>query len=333
MKKYDRINVIFKYAWLKIILCTALIYFIWIILYGAVNDFWKFNLLILGINIILAVSLNLINGYTGQFSLGHAGFMAVGGYASAVITLYHSNDLLQIGMPAALIFFIAIIAGGLTAALFGFIVGLPALRLRGDYLAIATLGFGEIIRLSVLNIDYLGGAAGLKGLPAYTNGNWIFFMTAATVIIISNLINSSHGRAILAVREDETAAESMGIPATKYKIISFIIGAFFAGIAGSLFVHNIRLVNTGSFTFMKTVEILVMVVIGGLGSTAGVIIGAVFFTLTNSFLANYPYERMIIFSVILIILMLLRPEGLMGSREFKIPFIESGGGRNAHPEN
>jgi branched-chain amino acid transport system permease protein len=330
MKKFDRI---LRHSWFKIILSGALLYIIWIIIYGSVNDFWKFNLLILGINIILAVSLNLINGYAGQFSLGHAGFMAVGGYVSAVITVYHSGYLSELGMSGFFIFLTAISAGGLTSALFGFLIGLPALRLKGDYLAIATLGFGEIIRLSVLNIDYLGGAAGLKGLPAYTNGNWIFFSAAAAIVIILNLMNSSHGRAILAVREDEIAAESMGIPSTKYKVTAFVIGAFFAGIAGSLYVHNIRLVNTGSFTFMKTVEILVMVVIGGLGSMTGVIIGAVFFTLTNSFLANYPYERMVIFSLVLIALMLLRPQGLLGSREFKIPFIKTTGGTDAHPDD
>ncbi|MGA2141413.1 MAG: branched-chain amino acid ABC transporter permease [Brevinematales bacterium] len=317
MTKFDALAWALNRGWVKVVLITVLLYVIWSLIYGSVNDFWKFNLLVLGINIILAVSLNLINGFAGQFSLGHAGFMAVGGYSSAIITLYHSGELSALGMPEFMIFSIAVLAGGITSAVFGFIIGLPALRLKGDYLAIATLGFGEIIRLSVLNVDYLGGAAGLKGLPAYTNGNWIFFMAAAAVIVISNLINSSHGRAILAVREDEIAAESMGISSTRYKVAAFVIGAFFAGIAGALFVHNIRLVNSGSFTFMKTVEILVMVVIGGLGSTTGVIIGAVFFTLTNSFLADYPYERMIIFSIIMIILMLLRPEGLMGSREFR----------------
>ncbi len=333
MKKYDIHAVIFGRKWVNTAIYVIISYLLWIFIYGNVNDFWKFNLLILGINIILAVSLNLINGYAGQFSLGHAGFMAVGGYVSAVITLYHSRDLSQLGIPGFFIFLTAILTGGIVAGLFGFLIGLPALRLKGDYLAIATLGFGEIIRLSVLNIDYLGGASGLKGLPAFTNEHWIFFTTAATIIILSNLINSSHGRAILAVREDEIAAESIGIPATKYKVSAFVIGAFFAGIAGSLFVHNIRLVNTGSFTFMKTVEILVMVVIGGLGSTTGVIIGAVFFTLTNSFLADYPYDRMIIFSLILIILMILRPEGLMGSREFRIPFIKRKGGPDARPDN
>jgi branched-chain amino acid transport system permease protein len=333
MTGFDMLRKVLSREWAKVIMTGALLYVLWSLVYNSVNDFWKFNLLVLGINIILAVSLNLINGFAGQFSLGHAGFMAVGGYASAIITLYHTGELSQLGMPGFMIFSIAVLAGGITSAVFGFLIGLPALRLKGDYLAIATLGFGEIIRLSILNVDYLGGAAGLKGLPAYTDGNWVFFMAAAAVLVISNLINSSHGRAILAVREDEIAAESMGISSTRYKVVAFVIGAFFAGVAGALYVHNIRIVNPGSFTFMKTVEILVMVVIGGLGSTTGVIIGAVFFTLTNSFLADYPYERMIIFSIIMIILMLLRPEGLMGSREFRIPFLKKRGGGDAGPED
>ena len=312
---------IFRQKWFRISIFIILLYVLWTVVYGVVNDFWKFNFLILGINIILAVSLNLINGYTGQFSLGHAGFMAVGGYASAVITLYYGKALAGMGMPTTVIFLIAILFGGVLAAIFGFIIGMPTLRLKGDYLAIATLGFGEIIRLSVLNVDYLGAATGMKGLPAYTNFNWIFILTIITVVIVYNLINSSHGRAILSVREDEIAAETMGINTTRYKVIAFVIGAFFAGIAGALFAHNIRLVTPTSFTFMKTVDILVIVVLGGLGSTSGVIMGAFAFTVLNTFLADYPYERMIIFSLLLVIMMLLRPEGLMGTKELRIPFL------------
>ncbi len=307
--------------WLRIIIFVAVLYGAWLVVYSGVNDFWKFNLLILGINIILAVSLNLINGYTGQFSLGHAGFMAVGGYASAVVTLYFGQFLAGLGFPPGGIFLVAILAGGLLAAVFGFAIGIPTLRLKGDYLAIATLGFGEIIRLSVLNVDYLGAATGMKGLPAYTTSNWVFWLAVITVIIIYNLINSSHGRAILSVREDEIAAETMGINTTRYKVIAFVIGAFFAGIAGALFAHNIRIVTPTSFTFMKTIDILVIIVLGGLGSTSGVILGAVVVTIANTFLSDFPYERMIIFALLLIIMMLLRPEGLMGTREIRIPFL------------
>lgn len=310
-----------RFKWAKIIIFIGVVYAIWCALYGVVNDFWKFNFLILGINIILAVSLNLINGYTGQFSLGHAGFMAIGGYASAVITLYYSKALHAAGCSDFIVFLLAILVGGLLAAIFGFVLGLPTLRLKGDYLAIATLGFGEIIRLSVLNVDYLGAATGMKGLPGYTNSNWVFFSAILTVLIIINLIHSSHGRAILSVREDEIAAETMGINITRYKVVAFVVGAFFAGVAGALFAHNIRLVTPTSFTFMKTVDILVIVVLGGLGSTSGVIMGAIVFTVLNTFLADFPYERMIIYSLLLIIMMLLRPEGLMGTKEIRIPFL------------
>jgi branched-chain amino acid transport system permease protein len=321
---------IFKQKWFRILVFVIILYVGWCLLNSVVNDFWKFNFLILGINIILAVSLNLINGYNGQFSLGHAGFMAVGGYTSAVITLYFSKQLMALFhftvvlhpfLPIFLVFFLAILAGGIMAAVFGFIIGIPTLRLKGDYLAIATLGFGEIIRLSVLNVDYLGAATGMKGLPHYTNANWVFFLTVFTVLIIYNLINSSHGRAILSIREDEIAAETMGINTTRYKVIAFVVGSFFAGIAGALFAHNIRLVTPTSFTFMQTIFILVMVVLGGQGSTSGVIIGAAAFTVLNTFLADYPYERTIIFALLLIIMMLLRPEGLMGIKEIRIPFL------------
>lgn len=302
-------------------LAILALWVIWMLGYRYVNDYWKYNLLIMGINIILAVSLNLINGYAGQFSLGHAGFMAVGGYASAVVTLYYSKILMAQGLHPVGIFFLAVMIGGLMAAVFGFVIGMPTLRLKGDYLAIATLGFGEIIRLSVLNVDYLGAATGMKGLPAYTNLHWVFFFGIFSVIIIYNLINSSHGRAILSIREDEIAAETMGINTTRYKVIAFVVGAFFAGIAGGLFAHSIRLVTPTSFTFMKTVDILTIVVLGGLGSTGGVIIGAVIFTAANTILANFPYERNIIVGLLLIIMMLLRPEGLMGTTEIRIPFL------------
>jgi branched-chain amino acid transport system permease protein len=321
---------ILRQKWFRIIVFVLILYAGWCLINSVVNDFWKFNFLILGINIILAVSLNLINGYNGQFSLGHAGFMAVGGYTSAVITLYFSKPLMALFhfsaamnpyFPIFLVFLLAILAGGIMAAIFGFIIGIPTLRLKGDYLAIATLGFGEIIRLSVLNVDYLGAATGMKGLPHYTNANWVFFLTVFTVLIIYNLINSSHGRAILSIREDEIAAETMGINTTRYKVIAFVVGSFFAGIAGALFAHNIRLVTPTSFTFIQSTFILVMVVLGGQGSTSGVIIGAAAFTVLNTFLADYPYERTIIFALLLIIMMLLRPEGLMGTKEIRIPFL------------
>ena len=194
---------------------------------GMLNAFWQLNLIFAGINIILAASLNLINGYTGQFSLGHAGFMAIGAYVGVVLTTnFH--------LPFAA----ALLAGGAAAGLLGALIGLPTLRLRGDYLAIATLGLGEIVRIIIINVPYVGGAAGFKGIPHLTNFTWVFFLMLATLCIIKNFVNSRHGRACLAIRENEIAAESMGINTTKYKVLAFTIGAFFAGVAGCLFGHN-----------------------------------------------------------------------------------------------
>ena len=208
------------------------------------SSFWQLNLLIIGINIILAASLNLINGYTGQFSLGHAGFMAVGAYVGVVLTAnFH--------MP----FVVALIAGGIAAGFLGFLVGIPTLRLRGDYLAIATLGLGEIIRIVIMNIQYVGGAAGFKGIPHHTTFAWVFFIMLFTLFFIKNFVNSNHGRACLAIRENEIAAESMGVNTTKYKVMAFTIGAAFAGVAGGLFAHCFYLISPASFTFMQTFNI------------------------------------------------------------------------------
>ena len=205
------------------------------------SAFWQFNLLIVGINVIMAVSLNLINGYTGQFSLGHAGFMAVGAYIAVICTAnFH--------VP----FLLALLAGGAAAGFIGFLIGLPTLRLQGDYLAIATLGLGEIIRIVIMNIDYVGGAAGFKGIPHNTNFAWVFFIMLFALFFIKNFVNSNHGRACLAIRENEIAAEAMGVNTTKYKVMAFTIGAAFAGVAGGLFAHCFYIINPSSFTFMQS---------------------------------------------------------------------------------
>ena len=269
-----------------------------------IGSFWQLNLLIIGINIILSVSLNLINGYTGQFSLGHAGFMAVGAYVGVVLTTnFH--------VP----FLLALIAGGLAAAFLGFLIGLPTLRLRGDYLAIATLGLGEIIRIVIMNIEYVGGAAGFKGIPHYTTFAWVFLVMLFTLFFIKNFVNSSHGRACIAIRENEIAAEAMGINTTKYKVMAFAIGAGFAGVAGGLFAHCFYIINPSSFTFLASFNYLIMVVLGGLGSITGSIAGAVVVTVISAALASWPEFRMIIYALMLIFLMFYRPQGLFGYME------------------
>ncbi len=268
------------------------------------NQYYQINLTAMCINIILAVSLNLINGFTGQLSLGHAGFMAMGAYASAICTKFY-------GLP----FIVAIGAGCLAAAAAGLVIGAPTLRLRGDYLAIATLGFGEIIRVILQNIEEIGGPAGIVGISRYTHWPHLFIATVLTVIIIQNIVNSSFGRAIVSVREDEVAAEMMGVHTTRYKVLAFMIGAGFAGLAGALFAHYFYIIKPETFNFLKSFDILVMVVLGGLGSTTGAVIAAIFITILTAFLQAFPAVRMIIYALILIIVMIYRPQGMLGTKE------------------
>ncbi|GMB00123.1 branched-chain amino acid ABC transporter permease [Pelosinus sp. IPA-1] len=278
-----------------------------LIMLDIIGPFWELNLVLICINIILAVSLNLINGFTGQFSIGHAGFMAVGAYLGAVLTV-------KLQLP----FIVAILGGAAAAGFLGFVIGLPTLRLDGDYLAIATLGLGEIIRITILNIPYVGGASGFMGIPRYSNFTWVFFATVITVFFIRNLINSTHGRACISIRENQIAAEDMGIDTTKYKVMAFTIGAAFAGVAGTLFSHYFYIAHPASFTFMKSFDILTIVVLGGLGSISGSITAAVLLTFVSAALAGYPEWRMIIYSLMLIVLMLYRPQGLFGNKEISL---------------
>jgi branched-chain amino acid transport system permease protein len=271
---------------------------------GIIGSFWELNIFLICINIIMAVSLNLINGYTGQFSLGHAGFMAVGAYVGVVCTV---NFHVPFGL--------ALILGGLAAGVLGCLIGLPTLRLKGDYLAIATLGLGEIIRIVIMNIEYVGGAAGFKGIPHYTTFPWVFLVMLFTLFFIKNFVNSRYGRSCIAVRENEIAAEAMGVNTTKYKVMAFTIGAIFAGIGGGLFAHCFYIINPSSFTFMASFNFLIMVVLGGLGSITGSIAGAFVVTFVSAALASWPEFRMIIYAIVLILLMFYRPQGLFGYKE------------------
>ncbi len=277
-----------------------------------------------GINVILAVSLNLVNGFTGQFSMGHAGFMAVGGYASAYLTAYfrsYVGDEFMLTYGGQAIFTICLICGGLVSAMFGFLVGLPTLRLKGDYLAIVTLGFGEIIRVVILNMDVIGGARGMPDIMLLSNFLWVYLFVLVTVFCISRLISSAHGRALMAVREDELAAQAMGINVTKTKVRAFVIGAFFAGIAGGLFGHYLQYLNPSIFDLNRNFEIIIMVVLGGMGSISGSVAAALFLTYVKEALRDLQAYtkvdlRMVIYSLVLIILMLTRPNGLFGKTEF-----------------
>jgi len=262
-----------------------------------------------GINIILAVSLNLINGHTGQFSLGHAGFMAVGGYTAASITLALSKQLTSMAAVPALFVF-ALLVGGLMAALVGLAVGVPSLRLKGDYLAIVTLGFGEIIRVVFQNMESVGAASGLKGIPGYTNLFWAWGLAAVTVFVVASLVNSTYGRGFIAVHDDEVAASAMGINPTRYKVTAFVIGAFFSGVAGGLYAHHKQFLSPTGFDFLKSIDIVVMVILGGMGRTVGVILAAIILTLLPEFLRAFADYRMIIYSLLIIGLMMARPQGL-----------------------
>ncbi len=262
----------------------------------------------IGINIILAVSLNLINGHTGQFSLGHAGFMAVGGYSAAKLTLTLQNVVPPWAQP--LLFIAALMLGGIIAAATGLAVGVPTLRLRGDYLAIVTLGFGEIIRVIFQTTEAFGAATGLTGIPPWTNFGWAWSGAALSVFVVTCLVNSTYGRGFIAVHDDEVAAGASGINPVRYKVTAFVIGAFFAGIAGGIYAHHKSFLSPTGFDFMKSIDIVVMVILGGMGRTVGVIIAAVLLTLLPEFLRGFADYRMIIYSLLIIVLMLARPQGL-----------------------
>ena len=273
---------------------------------GIISSVGESTLALICINIILAVSLNLIVGFTGQFSLGHAGFMSIGAYVCALIVLEFPTTLGLVG---------GLLAGGIIAMIFGILIGFPTLRLKGDYLAIGTLGFGEIIRVVFLNLEATGGASGLASIPRLATWPWLFGLTALTVLIINNFIKSNRGRSCLAIREDEIAAESMGINSTKYKVMAFAIGAFFAGIAGGLYASYFYFISPAVFGFLRSINILVMVVFGGLGSLSGSTIGAIILTWLTTMLRGYTGINNIIYALLLIIIMLFRPQGLMGTIE------------------
>jgi len=275
-----------------------------------------YDLQILGlvcINIILAVSLNLINGFTGQFSIGHAGFFGIGAYASAYLTVF-------LHVPFAP----ALILGGLVAAFIGVCIGLPALRLKGDYLAIATLGFGEIIRVVILNIPAIGGARGFTGIPRYTTFGIAYLTMIISVVVIKNFINSNHGRSCVAIREDELASSTLGINTTFYKVLAFAVGSFFAGLAGGLYSHYMQYMNPaiGQIGYLKSIDILIMVVLGGLGSITGSVVAAILLTLVPELLSGLAEYRMVVYPILLILIMLFRPEGLLGGKEFSWHGIE-----------
>ena len=284
-----------------------------------------------GIYIIVAVSLNVATGYLGQLPLGHAGFMSIGGYSCSILIM-RLMPVLGVGMrdfvtatPAACALFVGgVLFGGVMAAVAGIIIGVPALRLKGDYLAIITLGFAEIIRVVMLNIDGVvgfeltGGAKGLTGIPSYTSFMNTFVVVAISLFLIHTMMKSRHGRAILAIRDNEIAAEASGVNVTYYKTLAFVSSAFFAGVGGALYAGCIGVMEPAKFGFMKSIEILVMVVLGGMGSMLGSTISATVLTILPEALRAFADYRMVVYAIVLILVMIFRPQGLLGAYDFSL---------------
>lgn len=276
-----------------------------------INNYYSGIIISVLINIIMATSLNLVTGLLGHLALGHSAFMGVGAYAAAMFSIHlsGSNPML---LPFTLIF------GGLCAAVVGMMIGIPALRLRGDYLAIITLGFGEIVRIIINNIPALGGARSLRGIPRLTSIPTAYVTVVVVVVLMYTIGRSRHGRAILSIREDEVASVSSGIPVTYYKIFTFTLAAFFAGVAGGLYAHYVTILNPNRFNFDRSIEYLVMVVLGGMGSISGAISAAIVLTILPEVLRGLSNYRMLIYSLALVLMMLFRPKGLLGTGELSL---------------
>ncbi|VNM43718.1 branched-chain amino acid ABC transporter permease [Streptococcus pneumoniae] len=277
---------------------------------GVLNLFYVQILQQIGINIILAVGLNLIVGFSGQFSLGHAGFMAIGAYAAAIIG---SKS------PTYGAFFGAMLVGALLSGAVALLVGIPTLRLKGDYLAVATLGVSEIIRIFIINGGSLtNGAAGILGIPNFTTWQMVYFFVVITTIVTLNFLRSPIGRSTLSVREDEIAAEAVGVNTTKIKIIAFVFGAITASIAGALQAGFIGSVVPKDYTFINSINVLIIVVFGGLGSITGAIVSAIVLGILNMLLQDVASVRMIIYALALVLVMIFRPGGLLGTWELSL---------------
>ncbi|MBL8879457.1 MAG: branched-chain amino acid ABC transporter permease [Phycisphaerales bacterium] len=338
---------------LVVILAIAIMMHAWV--RPAVGNYYNRVMMDVGINIVLAVSLTIVNGFTGQFSIGHAGFMTLGGYVAAATTYYGSQllwskaaffggtlssntaeSVFSAGLLGGgdLLFVAGCVLGGCIAAGAGYVVGLPSLRLRGDYLAIVTLGFGEIIRvllqasgpqvtrtadIAAKNpfelTTALGGALGFTRVPIYTTQFWTILFGGVTLLVAYRLKQSSMGRALLSIREDEVAAEAMGVKTTRMKVLAFVIAAFFAGMGGGLYAHQLGQINAGELGFMKSFDFVIMVVLGGMGSISGATLAAIVLTVLPELLRGVAEYRMIVYALLLIVMMLVRPQGLFGVRE------------------
>jgi branched-chain amino acid transport system permease protein len=280
--------------------------------FGLLNPYIELIIIYVGINIILSTSLNLINGYMGEFSVGHAGFMAVGAYVSALLT----TEVIPSGLTAWM-FPLVVLAGGVGAALVGLLVAIPSFRTRGDYLAIVTLAFLMIVKSVIENIEAIGGPRGIPGIEKLTTLPWTFIWTVLAVWVIRNFMYSNFGRGVLSIREDEIASDLMSVNTRQVKMLAFTISSFFAGVAGALFAHVLQFISPKVFDIIKSTDILIMVYLGGIGSIAGSIIGATIFTILLEVLRPLGMWRMVLMPLVLVILMIYRPRGIMGLREFR----------------
>lgn len=295
-----------------IVLAVGFILSILVPRFGLVNEYVQLVIIYIGINIILTVSLNLINGYMGEFSVGHAGFMAVGAYVSALFTTKIIPDNL-----GALFFPLVVLAGGVGAGLIGLLVSVPSFKTRGDYLAIVTLAFNMIVKSVIENIEAIGGPRGIPGIDKLTTLPWTFFWTVLAILVIRNFVFSNFGRGVQSIREDEIASDLMGVNTNKVKLLAFVLSSFFAGIAGALFAHVLQFISPKVFDIIKSTDVLIMVYLGGVGSITGSILGATLYTVLLEVLRPFGMWRMVLMPLMLVLLMIFRPRGIMGMREFR----------------
>lgn len=315
----DKTHIKYTLSWATLALMIFILIFVMTI-FNIIGPYGMTTIVLIGINLIAAVGLNLVIGMSGQFSLGHAGFMAIGAYATALIAT---------AIPTVFGFVISLLIGATLSGIVALIVGIPTLRLRGDYLAIATLGVAEIIRILIMNLKITRGPAGIFAIPSFVNWQVVFGLSVLTIIVVVNLVRSTTGRAIIAVRDNEIAAESLGINTTKYKVIAFVIGAMLAALAGGLRASFIQSVSPQDYSFMQSITILIIVVLGGIGSISGTVITAVALGILDVVLQSFGSLRMVIYALILIIVMLFRPQGLLGTFEFSLKtMLFSSGGDN-----
>lgn len=304
-----------RYALTTIALALIYVFLMFLVNQGVISDYILRLMKQIGIFLIAALGLNLILGFTGQFTMGHAAFMSIGAYGSAIMTK-------NFNMPYPIALLVGIILSGILAALIGY----PILRLKGDYLAICTLGFGEIVKVVIQNVDYVGGARGISGIPGKTSFLIVFICAALCYAILKNLIHSSNGRAIMSIREDEIAAEAMGINSTRYKMTAFIIGSSMAGLAGGLYAHFNSFIDPASFGFAKSIELITYVVLGGMGSLSGTVIGTSILIYLPEALRGlsdiFKTYRILIYAIALVLMMIFRPQGILGTREISVSNIK-----------